>query len=237
MPDSWKFDVVVDDSLIAHRITGEISRDSAAALHAAATRMMSQGQFVRSAPPLPNVTLFNTEGRIAPERVEQKSYLVQRGSNPTGETLEGGVPQLIFSAKVDGHYDCTVGLPGVYHLSKHFGFDLRDFHDDRLMARQEIVVMAQDAQEGDLVDLEGDRFASDADPSDVFTHQLQEIVSVERETDACVAIGFEGLDIIGFPVDHKLKVERAFYPEERLGPTLEDVSGEAVAARRRAKPA
>lgn len=61
---------------------------------------------------------------------------------------------------------------------------------------------------GDLVDLEGDQYA---DPGNDNTHlqsELVEVACVEQETPRCVAIGFEGFDVVGFPTHHLLRVKR-----------------------------
>lgn len=58
---------------------------------------------------------------------------------------------------------------------------------------------------GDMVDLEGDAFADpDCDPGSAFDCEYAVVCSVKRETDDCVAIGFEGFDLVGFPPDHLL---------------------------------
>ena len=59
---------------------------------------------------------------------------------------------------------------------------------------------------GDRVDLEGDAFADpDCDPGKFFAYEYAIVRSVDRETDDCVAIGFEGVDgLIGFPPGHIL---------------------------------
>lgn len=55
---------------------------------------------------------------------------------------------------------------------------------------------------GDLIDLQDDPYA-DPNNAERFGLELQEVVSVEDEG-PCIAIGFEGFDIVGFPRDHSL---------------------------------
>lgn len=57
---------------------------------------------------------------------------------------------------------------------------------------------------GDMVDLEGDKYcrgAQDIAPFTAFT-----VCEIERETPDCIAIGFDGYDVVGFPPDHVLEV-------------------------------
>lgn len=60
---------------------------------------------------------------------------------------------------------------------------------------------------GDLVDLRGDPFADPKHDHALFQFELAEVVEIEQETPSCVAIGFEGFDIVGFPTDHLLDVQ------------------------------
>lgn len=64
---------------------------------------------------------------------------------------------------------------------------------------------ASDLIIGDYVDLEGDKYAG-YDP--LFEYEYVEVVSIDRETSNCIAIGFEGFDIVGFPPDHLVKVRK-----------------------------
>lgn len=57
---------------------------------------------------------------------------------------------------------------------------------------------------GDLVDLEGDVYAGGLPGVE---YELATVVDVEQETPGCVRVDFEGLDSVGFPTDHKLRVE------------------------------
>lgn len=60
---------------------------------------------------------------------------------------------------------------------------------------------------GDMVDLEGDTYADPQLEHGEFASELQTVATVERETPDCVAIGFEGFDVVGFPLDHLLRVK------------------------------
>lgn len=59
--------------------------------------------------------------------------------------------------------------------------------------------------EGDLVDLAGDIYA-DPDNSPELDSEYQTVGSVEQETPECVAVSFEGFDLVGFPTGHMVKV-------------------------------
>lgn len=68
---------------------------------------------------------------------------------------------------------------------------------------------AKDVQVGDLVDLEGDRYA-DPDSDNVALQYLYlEVGAVEQETPECVLISFESFDAVGFPTNHELRVQGA----------------------------
>lgn len=70
-----------------------------------------------------------------------------------------------------------------------------------------IVRMRADCvQVGAMVDLEGDKYADPKRDHPGLACEYQTVVSVEIETDSCVAIGFEGFDVVGFPRDHLLGV-------------------------------
>ncbi|KKL89018.1 hypothetical protein LCGC14_1918920 [marine sediment metagenome] len=61
--------------------------------------------------------------------------------------------------------------------------------------------------EGDLIDLAGDPYADpDDEHANWFESEYLKVVQIIRETPKCVAIGFEGFDLVGFPVDHILNV-------------------------------
>jgi hypothetical protein len=63
---------------------------------------------------------------------------------------------------------------------------------------------ARDIQIGDIVDLECDPFADPKGEHVQFECEYQTVCSVEHESPECVAIGFEGFDIVAFPPDHRL---------------------------------
>ena len=64
----------------------------------------------------------------------------------------------------------------------------------------------RDLKRGDLVDLEGDRFADPQGNNPMFQTELMHVTNVTRETEACTAVAFEGWDVCGFPPDHVVTV-------------------------------
>ncbi len=68
------------------------------------------------------------------------------------------------------------------------------------------MVMAKNVKVGDLVDLEGDEYADPDYDKTWMLYLFAEVTDVEQETPECVAIGFEGFDLVGFPTDHELRV-------------------------------
>jgi hypothetical protein len=62
-----------------------------------------------------------------------------------------------------------------------------------------------DLKEGDLVDLQGDKFA-DPNENPTFESEYQIVESIEIESAGCIAVHFTGFDTVGFPPDHKLPV-------------------------------
>lgn len=60
-----------------------------------------------------------------------------------------------------------------------------------------------DLQLDDLVDLSSCPFLK-KHPSAQF--EYGQVVHIERETDACIVIGYEGIDHIGYPVETELLV-------------------------------
>lgn len=62
-------------------------------------------------------------------------------------------------------------------------------------------------QIGDLVDLAGDQYADPHRSTPWLDYQFAEVVEIERETDYCIAVSFEGFDIVGFPPQHIVYVE------------------------------
>lgn len=71
-----------------------------------------------------------------------------------------------------------------------------------------MILEAKDLIEGDLVDLEGDMFADPNKNNVSFKYDFQEVAEINWENPNCVAIGFKGFDIVGFPPWHKLYVTR-----------------------------
>jgi len=63
-----------------------------------------------------------------------------------------------------------------------------------------------DLKIGDLVDLEGDRYADPNRDHISFGFEYQEVATIEHETPDCIAVGFEGFDVVGFPPWHMVKV-------------------------------
>ena len=59
---------------------------------------------------------------------------------------------------------------------------------------------------GDLVDLEGDPYADPNHTNPAFPFEYAEVCEIERETPNCIAVGFEGFDVVGFPPDHTVEV-------------------------------
>ena len=69
-------------------------------------------------------------------------------------------------------------------------------------------VRVADLRVGDLVDLAGDKYADDGTNDATLAFEYVEVVEVVQETPTCVAVGFEGFDVVGFPPDHVVKVYR-----------------------------
>ena len=65
--------------------------------------------------------------------------------------------------------------------------------------------LVEDLIAGDMVDLEGDIFA-DADLCPSFECELCIVAGSERETDTCIRVDFEGLNSVGFPPGHRVKI-------------------------------
>jgi hypothetical protein len=55
---------------------------------------------------------------------------------------------------------------------------------------------------GDLVDLAGDPFADPESDNISLECEYAVVCEVAREADDCIAVGFEGFDVVGFPPDH-----------------------------------
>lgn len=75
-----------------------------------------------------------------------------------------------------------------------------------LIIQLEIETPARDLREGDMVDLEGDRFADPRRDKPALQALYQTVDCVVAETPDCVAVWFEGFDCVGFPPDHALRV-------------------------------
>lgn len=224
MPDSWTFESPMGwNGADITAAKGKITRETAKVFHDLAVRMAPTDTVVRG-PQTTGVEFLQNGAPVDPDRVLASQFVLFKPA-------AGSLPRLAINVRVNEQH-ITAILPGMYHLSQYFGFDLDEFHDTRRMERRPMTLSAADVQVGDLVDLEGDQFAAGADKANVFECELQQVVHVERETDACVAIGFDGVDIIGFPVDHKMKVERPVFPEGALGPTLEEITTQKAEQRR-----
>lgn len=69
------------------------------------------------------------------------------------------------------------------------------------------LVKVRDIRPGDMVDLEGDKYADpDSDPGKGFEFQYALVCEKKQETDDCIVLYFEEDSPVGFPVDHELKV-------------------------------
>ena len=72
------------------------------------------------------------------------------------------------------------------------------------------MMKAKDLKEGDLVDLESCPYVT-KEKHPIIEFELATVVHVERESFECVAIGYEGIDVIGYSPDQLLKVKRREY--------------------------
>lgn len=70
----------------------------------------------------------------------------------------------------------------------------------------DVLKCVSDLLPGDLVDLEGDKFADPKRDHIQFQTEYVVVDTVERETPACTAVYFEGFDCVGFPADYRVKV-------------------------------
>lgn len=57
---------------------------------------------------------------------------------------------------------------------------------------------------GDMVDLQGDRFADPKNNYPPFEFEYSTVMEIDRETPTCIAIYFDGF-ACGFPPDHQVK--------------------------------
>lgn len=74
----------------------------------------------------------------------------------------------------------------------------------------EMWLRADELREGDLVDLENDRYADPKGQSEnhaAFECEYQPVRGVQVETLDCVRIDFDH-DSVGFPLNHRLKIVR-----------------------------
>ncbi|MCH7964099.1 MAG: hypothetical protein IH852_09185 [Bacteroidetes bacterium] len=67
-------------------------------------------------------------------------------------------------------------------------------------------IQASEIRKGDFLDLAGDPFVDPRCDRAEFQFEYMEVVSVEQECSGCIAIGFEGFDVVGFPPEHMLTV-------------------------------
>lgn len=65
-------------------------------------------------------------------------------------------------------------------------------------------IQVKDLRIGDYVDLEGDPFV---EPNVMFESEYMTVASIYHETPTCIAVGFEGFDVVGFPPDHEVEVQ------------------------------
>lgn len=65
----------------------------------------------------------------------------------------------------------------------------------------------RDLRPGDLVDLEADPYADPHHDDPALLCELVMVACVERETEDCWLVGFEGRDPCGFPPDHEIEVD------------------------------
>ena len=76
-----------------------------------------------------------------------------------------------------------------------------------------MLMLMQELQIGDVVDLEGDRFADPDGSNDFLKYELVTIEDIERETGDCTCIYFQDFDAVGFPVDYMLDVKMRHDPD------------------------
>ena len=69
-------------------------------------------------------------------------------------------------------------------------------------------IRAAELRVGDPIDLSGDAYADPEGMSTYFDCEYATVVSIDHETAGCVAIGIEGVDLFGFPVDHPVRLMR-----------------------------
>jgi hypothetical protein len=63
----------------------------------------------------------------------------------------------------------------------------------------------KDLRPGDLVDLEGDKYA-DPNNNPTFQCLYAMVIDTKRESRECIAVEFDGFDVVGFPPNHTVEV-------------------------------
>jgi hypothetical protein len=66
-------------------------------------------------------------------------------------------------------------------------------------------IAARDVRPGNLLDLEGDRYAGKHDTANVFAYEYAEVEGIEWETPECVVVHTDQ-GSFGMPPDHRLKL-------------------------------
>jgi hypothetical protein len=66
--------------------------------------------------------------------------------------------------------------------------------------------LVEDLVPGDMIDLEGDKFADPDANNPVFDCELCIVAGSARETDTCIRIDLEGLNSVGFPPGHRVRI-------------------------------
>lgn len=66
---------------------------------------------------------------------------------------------------------------------------------------------AKNIKEGMWCDLKGDKYADPDNDNLQLQTEYVLVDYVEQETPECIAIGFSGFDVIGFPPEHKIKMK------------------------------
>lgn len=64
----------------------------------------------------------------------------------------------------------------------------------------------RDLRVGDRVDLEGDEIADNGEHPE-FQFEFQTVLTLEREGEDCIVVGFESGFTCGFPPDHMIDVD------------------------------
>lgn len=77
------------------------------------------------------------------------------------------------------------------------------------------LVEVRDLHPGDLIDLEGDEYADPDRSRCAFQFEYAEVAEVIVETVDCIAVGIEGVDLFGFPPDHRVPLYTDAFREGR----------------------